>query len=53
VFDDGAHKHLRYAAAPVLRHDKNIRHIGEGGKVRNDSGKPDLLTEIAKPLATK
>ena len=41
---DGAHEHLRDAAPTVLRHHKNIRHIGEGGKIRNHSGEADLLS---------
>jgi len=43
VRKDGAHEHLRYAATAMLWHDENIRNIGYGSKICNNSCKADLL----------
>ena len=48
---DGAHKHLRNAAAAVLRHDKDVRNIGYRSKICNHSGKAGLLAVGKRPKA--
>jgi len=38
----GAHKQLRNATTTMLRHDKNIRNMGDSCKISNDPGKANL-----------
>ena len=51
VREHGTNEHLRYATTAMLRHDKNIRDVGYRGKIRDDSGEPDLLP-VAKRAKT-
>ena len=42
MLKNGTHEQLRYTTTAMLRHDKNIRNIGDGCKIRNNSGKANL-----------
>lgn len=39
---DGAHEQFRYAATAMLRHDKDVRDIGDGREICNHPGKANL-----------
>src|SRR6266702_3958811 len=42
MLNDSTHEQLRDPATAMLWHDKNIRHVGDGGEIRNNSGKANL-----------
>ena len=42
MLKDGTHEQLRYATTAMLRHDKNIRNIGDSCKICNRPGKANL-----------
>ena len=42
MLKDGTHEQLRYATPAMLRHDKDIRKIGESCKICNNPGEANL-----------
>jgi len=49
----GAHQQLRYAATTMLRHDKNVRNMGDSRKICNDPGKANLPPAMERAKAQR
>src|ERR1035437_2826267 len=53
MIKNGTHEQLRYTTTAMLRHDKNIRNIGDGCKICNNSGKTNLPPIEKRPKAKR